>query len=64
MKGGLCGSYIPLFMYVLFHYYDNVNVSHVLCCFIIVSWNKSFKRLWFCLFIRLASSLIMYDQNI
>ena len=25
-----------------------VNVSHILCCLLIVSWNKSSKRLGFC----------------
>ena len=44
LKGGnpvefTCVSFITMIM---------VNVSHVLCCFV-VSWNKSFKRLGFCL---------------
>ena len=36
-----------------------VNVSHVLCC---VSWNKSCKRLGFCL-LNVGISLIVHNQN-
>ena len=43
-----CVSFITMIM---------VNVSHVLCCFI-VSWNKSFKRLGFCL-LKVGISLIL-----
>ena len=53
LKGGnpvefTCVSFITMIM---------VNVSHVLCCFI-VSWNKSFKRLGFCL-LKVGISLIL-----
>ena len=31
---------------VSFHYYDNVNVGHVLCCFIDCFLNQVFQKTW------------------
>ena len=48
---------------VLFHYYDNGQFAICFDVVLVVSWNKSSKRLGFCL-LKIGISLIVHNQNI